>query len=222
LYGSTSPSSSASSTSNNVSPNNSGGLSSPTNTAANWTGMHCANRLLGGFFDCPKFQRNGHTDSISYQFFQSGTGMDSLHLTIFDTSAIAYTHDSITFADTGGHHIDATVVVLDSVVTWNSTRSGTIKSVRIGNVTKTYQLASNDTTTNVQFYLPRSRYPYPISGTLIRNYMVTRTREGSDTTHYTAMQRVVVTFNGTKTPQMTVDGTSSYNLDLLTAQVTHR
>jgi hypothetical protein len=228
FYGGASNSSVTGSFANNVPASSSGGLSSraalnpPTGTTANWIAPNCVFRPLRGFFECPRIIRNGHIDSVSYQLFQTGNTTDSIHFALFDTSAISFTRNSKTFSDTGGLHIDATVILADSLHTWNGTGSGTMHSVRVGDITQIYQLAASDTTSGLQFYVPRSRHPYPIAGTIIRNYMVTRIREGSDTTHRTVTRRVVVTFNGTNAPTMTINGTNTFTVNLDTEDVTSR
>jgi hypothetical protein len=182
----------------------------------------------------------GHMVNVSYQFFDTAgvsqmaydpVTTDSATLTVSDTGAFAFSWFNNSYADTSSHHRHVTLSNLvgdpDTLHIWNGTGSTFDHSVRIGHVSKTYQFTSSDTTINVEILQPRRVHPYPISGTIIRNYDMTRTRVKSDTSSDTSTvtktvhstRRVVVTFNGTVNVPMTV-GSDSYMLNLDTHEVT--
>jgi hypothetical protein len=213
-----------------VGPGVSAAIAPPTSAAAMWINPSCAvsSSLV---YTCPPLTRRGHTLSVSYEFrdqlgvLQSAydaTTTASIAFTVNDTGATLYTWNQNSYADTSGRHRQATVSNLvghpDTLHIWNGTGSTTMRSVRSGQITKAYSLSSNDTTTNVKIRQPRTLNPYPLSGTIIRNYSVTRTRMASDTVTRSATRRVVVTFNGTASVPMQV-GTESYLLNLDTRRV---
>jgi hypothetical protein len=190
---------------------------------ADGLGPHTINGIIRRGFWCSPFSwGGGYTDSVTYQVFKTDTTTDSVEFAVVDTGAVAYTWNSRTFADTVGHHRNATLILEngDTVHVWNSIGNSSIKTILAGpNVTRTYTLASNDTTTGLTFYVThRGRHRYPIAGTIIRNYTITRLRQGSDTTQRTTTRRVVVTFDSTGTSQMTINGTA-FTFNLQTPQM---
>ena len=205
----------------------------PTSASAAWISPACAFDLGTHFFDCSlKVAKNGHLFSVTYKLFDSTGAVqqtynkfstDSIQFIVGDTALISYSFNGNTFADTVRKQRSATVSGLkgnpDTVHTWNATGSGSIMSVRSGQITKIYTLLSTDTTTDVRIKQPRGINPYPLSGTIIRNYTITRDRLASDTTHYETTRRVVVTFNGTANVPMMI-GSDSYMLNLDTRIVT--
>lgn len=172
---------------------------------------------LGGF---------GQTDSVTYQVFKTDTTTDSVQFAVNDTAAIGFTWNSITRGDTAGRHRNATLILRngDTVHVWNGVGSGTIKTVvERPNDTTTYMLTSNDTTTNLTFYVAHNgHHRYPMAGTIVRNYTVTLLRQGTDSTHRTTTRRVVVTFDSTATPTMTINGNASFSLNLQSPQSVSR
>lgn len=192
----------------------------PDHVALSWIDPSCTYNSSTQFFVCPIVSKNSHQYTVSYQLFDSlGTvqsaynsvSTDSIHFVVFDTAAVAYTWNYNSYADTVSIHRNATLSNLkgnpDTVHVWNGTGAGAGLSIRQGQITRIYQLTSSDTTTDLTFRQPRLLNPYPLSGTIVRNYTIVRTREGSDTTHLIASRRVVVTFNGTVNVPMTVGGT---------------
>lgn len=200
--------------------------------AAAWISPSCTFDASSGRFSCPPVTKNGQTWSVSYALMDAnGVSQSqydnvttaSINFVVSDTGAVSFTSNGNTFADTVSRHHDRTVSGLagapDTVHTWNGTGTTAITSVRSGQITKVYAMTSVDTTTAVRFKQPRDINPYPLSGTVVRDYTVTRTRFASDTTRRVATRRVVVTFNGTASVPMTI-GADSYVLNLDTHKVT--
>jgi len=207
-------------------------LNVPTHAAATWISSACTYNSTTQYFDCPPVTRLWHTFTVSYGLFDASNVNQSaydnvttasINFIIADTGAVLWTQFGNTFADTSGRHRDATVSNLqgspDTVHIWNGHGTSAIHSVRSGQITKRFVFTSNDTTTDLRFRLPRDINPYPLSGTIVRSYTITRTREASDTTTRTTTRRVVVTFDGTANASMLV-GTDQYILNLDTHRVT--
>lgn len=208
--------------------------------ATHWLHANCAYTPASQDFTCPTISMLGHMLDVSYQFFDTAGApqtaydpvtTDSATLTVSDTGASLYSWFNNSYADTSSHHRTVTLSNLagdpDTLHVWNGTGSTFEHSVRTGHVSKTYLLMSSDTTINVAIRQPRGLHPYPISGTIIRNYDMTRTRIKSDTSADTTTntttrhttRRVVVTFNGTANVPMTV-GSDTYIVNLDTREVT--
>jgi len=177
-------------------------------------------------FVCPTITKGNHTFTASYTVYDgSGTPQSaydsvttaSIMFQWADTGATAWDFNHGTFGDTSSRHHTATVSNLagnpDTTHVWNGTGSGHIHSVRSGQITRIYDYQFSDSTQDLVIRLPHDVNPYPLSGTIIKNYTITRTRQASDTTTRTATRRVVVTFNGTSTATMTI-GDSTYSVDL--------
>ena len=91
--------------------------------------------------------------------------------------------------------------------TWNGVAtSHDTTVVTATNETRTYAGASADTTTNVVVALPRSSNPYPISGQRVRSVTATMSATGRREETRQVTRRAVVTFNGTATVPLTVNG----------------
>lgn len=207
-------------------------LQAPPAAAAAWISPSCTLDPASGRFTCPPVSKNGQTWTTSYALFDANgvnqTKYDkvttaSINFIVSDTGAVSTTSNDNTFADTISRRHNETVSGLagdpDTVHTWNGYGSSSVKIVGVGQITKVYVLASTDTSSNIRFRQPRDINPYPLSGTLVRNYTVTRTRLASDTTTHTASRRVVITFNGTANVPMTV-GADRFVLNLDTRKVT--
>lgn len=203
----------------------------PPRAAAAWISPSCTFDASSGRFTCPAVTKNGQTWTVSYALMDANGAAQSqydnvttasINFIVRDTGAVAFTNNGNSFADTVSRRHDRTVSGLagapDTVHTWSGSGTSAIRSVRSGQITKAYEFSSSDTTTAVRFKQPRDINPYPLSGTVVRNYTVTRTRFASDTTHRITTRRVVVTFNGTANVPMTV-GTDSYTLNLDTHKV---
>jgi hypothetical protein len=196
-----------------------------------WINPDCARSGPHHRFVCPRFPWFGRSVDVDFTFYDA-TGAeqsaydaettDSITFSVSDTGALLFSFNQHSFADTSSHHRNVTLSNLlgdpDTLHIWNGTGSTNVHSVRTGKVNKTYQASSNDTTTDVRIRMPRNENPYPLSGTIVRNYSVTRTREGTDTTTRSTTRRVVVTFNGTALVPMLV-GSETYTLNLDTRRV---
>lgn len=212
-------------------------VNAPVRSAGGWISPLCTFDVASGRFLCPPVSRRNHTYTVSYALFDaSGVAQQSydkvttasINFIVQDTGAVSFSNNGNTFADTSSRYRNATVSGLagdpDTVRTWNGYGSGSVKSVRTGQISKIYELASTDTVDGVRFKQPRDINPYPLSGSIVRNYAVTRTRQASDTTQRSTSRRVVVTFNGTANVPMTITGpdgsTASFTLNLDTHEVT--
>lgn len=84
-------------------------------------------------------------------------------------------------------------------------------------LTRSYDMQASTTITNV--ITPAIRLPdaWPVSGTIARNYTVTRTDATNGTT--TTTRNSIVTFNGTQFVDLVVNG-KAFTLDLATGEVT--
>lgn len=103
---------------------------------------------------------------------------------------------------------------------WNGTGAGSHNSVHSGERgTRTQEMSSNDTTTNVVFALPREENRWPKSGTIVNNMSATITFTGARSETKNISRRAMVTFNGTSVVPLQV-GTKSCTLNLETRQVT--
>jgi hypothetical protein len=211
-----------------------GGASADFNTPRGrvgfWISPSCTFEAGTGRFYCPPVTRGKQTYTANYALFDSnGTTLSeydrditaSANFIVADTGESSYSANGNTFSDTTYRLHNRTVSTLlgDTVHTWYGSGSGSVHSARSGQITRTYVLASVDTASAIRFKQPRDINPYPLSGTFVRNYTVTRTRQASDTTTHTTTRQVVVTFNGTVTVPMTING-DAYLLNLDTHKVT--
>lgn len=207
-------------------------IQAPPRAAAAWISPSCIFDPTTGRFACPPVSKNDQTWTVSYSLMDANGATQSqydnvttaaINFIVSDTGAVAYTSNGNSFADTVSRRHNRTVSGLagtpDTVHTWNGTGTSAIRSVRSGQITKVYEFRSSDTTMAVRFKQPRDINPYPLSGTIVRSYTVSRTRFASDTTTRTASRRLVVTFNGTANVPMTV-GSDNYVLNLDTHKVT--
>jgi len=97
--------------------------------------------------------------------------------------------------------------------TWNGTGEEDQSRVRItaGGNTRSYELSGTLTVEGMIRGVPRTAYPYPLSGTITRDLTieVVNGPRGDETITRT----VVVTFSGTRYPQVSVNG-ETFELDL--------
>lgn len=206
-------------------------VGAPPPAAAAWISPSCTFDAGTGRFACPPLSKGGQTYTASYALLDANNVPQasynkvttaSINFIVTDSGAVSFSSNGNTFSDTTLRRHDRTVSGLagdpDTVHVWNGTGTGSVHSTRTGQISRTYVLASSDTTTGVAFRQPRDINPYPLRGTLVKNYTVTRTREASDTTTHTTTRRVVVTFNGTANVPMSVGGVS-YTLNLDTHKV---
>ncbi|MDX2184671.1 MAG: hypothetical protein SFW08_11885 [Gemmatimonadaceae bacterium] len=205
------------------------------------------NLLAGAFpkFRCGRSQRRGGPGgmlgdrdferTISY-FDAAGTaqtGYDTLTTArivfeVADTGSYSRTRGGSSKSDSSARSRVATLSNLvghpDTLHIWNGVASGYHRSTMTTAAgTRTHEMISSDTTTNLRYRLPRATNRYPVSGTIIRNVSVTRVRTPTDSAGTTVnkTRRVVIEFNGTSTATMTVNG-EVFDLDLDTGEVTPR
>jgi hypothetical protein len=75
---------------------------------------------------------------------------------------------------------------------------------------RTREISGNRTFQDVVHAVPHAENPWPLSGTITRNMTVTVTTEQGTRTH---TREVVITFNGTQYPEMTING-EPFEVDL--------
>jgi len=100
--------------------------------------------------------------------------------------------------------------------TWNGTGSDEHSAVRVldeGSAERTFE--SQTTIEDVVVALPRSENPWPVSGTITRHVEVTVVNGPRG--DLARERTVIVTFNGTQHPTMTVDG-EEFEVDLADRQ----
>lgn len=202
----------------------------PSGGAAAWISPSCTFNSGTGRFNCPPLERGKQTYTVSYALFDAnGTTQSqydkkttaSINFIVADTGEVNFSANQNNFSDTTYRLHNRTVSTLlgDTVHTWYGSGAGSVHSTRTGQITKEYTFASVDTASAIKFRQPRDINPYPLGGTFVKNYTVTRSREASDTTTHTTTRQVVVTFNGTVNVPMTINGTA-YMLNLDTHKVT--
>lgn len=213
-----------------------GGLSAnvsvaPPSGSAVWINPACTFDAGTGRFTCPPVTKRSQIYSASYALFDArGVNQSqydkvttaSINFIVTDSGAVAFSSNGNVFTDTTLRRHNRTISGLagdpDTVRTWNGTGTASVRSTRAGQIAKSYTLAGNDTLTDVRFRQPRDINPYPLSGTLVKNFTVTRARMASDTVSRTTTRRIVVTFNGTVNVPLQI-GANSYILNLDTRKV---
>jgi len=195
--------------------------------AFRWLNNNCTYDSTSLSFVCPPITKGNHTFTASYTIYDAGGTQQSAYDSVTtasimfqwaDTGATSWTFNHGSFGDTSSRHHTATVSNLagnpDTTHIWNGTGTGHIHSVRSGQITRIYDYQFSDSTQNLTIRLPHDVNPYPLSGTIIKNYTITRERQASDTVTRTTTRRVTFTFNGTSTATMTIgDSTYAVNLD---------
>ena len=157
------------------------------------------------FFDANGAVQNGYdaTTTASILFVTTMSGSMSRH---GHTAQFSHEHE-MTLSGLAGAETERV---------WNGSGSGSRTETMTGERgTRTYQVATLDTTNAVRFLLPRSEHPYPASGSIIHRMAATSTFDGingSGTRSFS--RRTVVTFDGTSIASMTVnDRACTLNLD---------
>ncbi|MDQ6738183.1 MAG: hypothetical protein M3Z30_10855 [Gemmatimonadota bacterium] len=202
----------------------------PSGGAATWISPSCVFNAGTGRFNCPPVKKGAQTYTVSYALMDiKGTTQSaynksttaSINFIVADTGATSFSSNGNSFSDTTYRLHNRTVSNLlgDTVHVWNGTGSGSVHSTRSGQILKIYSFVSVDTATGVAFKQPRDINPYPLRGTMAKDYTVVRTREASDTTTHTTTRHVLVTFNGTANVPMVING-ANYTLNLDTHKVT--
>jgi len=106
--------------------------------------------------------------------------------------------------------------------THDGSSAGSDTSSFVGpNVTRTYDEAGTDSIDAVVFNVPRSQFPYPASGMIVRNVVAQATFTNATRTQSTNIdKRVEVDFNGTIVATLKIDG-KTCDLNLLTHRVSN-
>ena len=143
----------------------------------------------------------------------------SIHLVIESTRE--FSRDSWTA--TGTRSRDLWITGLEGVETTrtvNGTGSGTMSRSQHTDSTgtRTYDMTSTSVIEDVVHPVPRTDDAWPLSGTITRN--VTVNIVNGPNGDETKTRTVVITFNGTNLPTMTVDG-ESFEIDLSTRSGRH-
>lgn len=105
----------------------------------------------------------------------------------------------------------------ETQMTWNGTGTGKVTRVRVAEdgTTRNYEMNSTTTLTNVVIPVPRTATSWPRSGTITKRVVVKR----ADGT--TVERTVTITFNGTQTAAVTVNG-ERFDFDLSQRGRPHR
>jgi hypothetical protein len=113
---------------------------------------------------------------------------------------------------------------VDTTITINGALNDTANCVfmaRDSSASREYHLLANGTLVDVVVDKNKRRHPFPLSGTATWMASVDRMKtnsEGTKSSHFEVS--VVVTFNGTRHPNITVNKTFHFQTDLETGQVT--
>jgi hypothetical protein len=143
----------------------------------------------------------------------------SVHLVI--ESSHEFSRDS--WSATGTRLRDLTITGLlgeETTRTVNGTGNSTVSRSRHTDAdgTRTHDMTVVSTWEDVVHPVPRTDDAWPLSGTITRN--VTVNIENGPNGDVTKTRTVVITFNGTNLPEMTVDG-ESFEIDLSTRSGRH-
>jgi hypothetical protein len=132
---------------------------------------------------------------------------------VFSGDVTRSAYDTLTRNFTGGTEVSRT---------HDGNSVGSDTSSFVGpNVTRTYDEAGNDSVEAVTFNVPRSQFPYPASGMIVRNVSAVATFKSATENQTTDItKRVEVDFNGTIIATLKVDG-KTCDLNLLTHRVTN-
>lgn len=96
--------------------------------------------------------------------------------------------------------------------TWNGTSTGSISrsGATVSGVTRTFTMTESETVKNVVRAVDREAHPWPLAGTITRTVHVVAQGPGGERTRDVT---TVLTFDGTATPTLTIDGVA-HVLDL--------
>lgn len=183
-------------------------------------------------FLCPDKTRGPFTLSRSYAYLNaSGAGQSAYNVLTTASANFKWTlSGEITKKNWSGSMSRSRDITLsgllgsNSTVTINGSGSGERQrtvflrdSAGPNGLTRSYDLQASTTISNV--VMPAVQLPdaWPISGTITRNYTLTRTDATNGTT--TTTRNSVVTFNGSQSVTLVVNG-KEFTLDLATGDVT--
>lgn len=189
----------------------------------------CAFQSSTGRFTCPDVTHDGLTLSRSVAFYDStGAVMSAYNDTLTAKANFQVSVNGVRVvtygADTLSRQRNMTATGLlghETSRTWNGTGVRSDGGYRVDSTrTRTYHTTDTTTFANIVVNLPRTTYPYPISGTITRQISGSGSvlRSGTSRT-FTFSRTVTITFNGTRYVPMTV-GTMSFILDLVTGKAT--
>lgn len=145
------------------------------------------------------------TDSVNFQAFRTGT-LEAPARTIWINHARNVTVSGLAGAETER--------------VWNGTglRSDSAR-VTANGATRRTRISSADRIAGVAFAVPRTRNPFPLRGTITHDVNVTSVVSNASGEHTrSAVRHVEITFNGTRTAQMTI-GARTCTLDIPTRAV---
>ena len=196
-------------------------------TASPGQNGQCQPLGTGGGFQCSSMNRDGFTFDRTASFFDvAGNPMDAfvrgetdkIHLVVD-----AYGSRENTFWSASiERHRDFTLEGLTtSLHTAKGTRTELVNRSRdpLEGETRTYSMSGSSIITDVVHRLPRSEYPYPLSGSIAREVHVV-VMEGDEVLGQRDMTAFVI-FNGTQFATMTVNG-ETFQIDLAQRHVQGR
>ena len=182
-----------------------------------------------GRFVCPTVTtQEGLSLDRSFAYFAGGAAQQAYDATATDSINFQWALAGSMSANGATAWVNATrsatvsgLAGTETQRSWSGTGARTDSAVFHGTdsrVRRTKVVASS-AVSNVVFKLPRSTYPYPQSGSITHDVTISSAFDGAaGSTGRTATRHVVVTFDGTRTAQMTV-GTTHCTVDLVTRVV---
>jgi hypothetical protein len=203
----------------------------PTTPSYAWTFSDgCTYSATTGRFTCPAVTSGGLTLNRDYAFFDANNQPQSAYDAATTDSANFHVSvvGTITFSN-GQANVNrdrnftvSGLLGAETSRTWNGTGSRNDNGSRNGTdgTVRSYQTADALTVSQVVVDLPRSTYPWPMSGTITRHITGTASVSRNGVTKSFSVDRTVtITFNGSQTATVTVNG-NTYTLDLSTGVAT--
>ncbi len=181
--------------------------------------------FAGGHFTCPPVNRNGLVINRTVTFTPGPAYDPSLTTEIHVVASVSGDVTHGPWSANVARNRDFVISGLAGTETTrivNGTGSETISRSRVTmlNETRSYDLTGSSVVDNVVVPVRAEGVdPWPLSGTITRTYTVTRT--SGDNSGGTLTRTVVVTFNGTSTPDATVNG-EPFTIDLANRTAMHR
>lgn len=189
----------------------------------------CTFDVSTGRFTCPDVSHDGLTLSRSVAFYDAnGAAMSAYNDTLTASAnfqvAVHGVRVATYGADTLSRQRDMTATGLlghETSRTWNGTGIRADAGYRVDSTrTRTYHTTDTTTFASIVVDLPRTQYPFPMSGTITRKIAGSGSVQRSTVTRtFTFSRTVTITFNGTRYVPMTV-GTKNFVLDLVTGKAT--
>jgi hypothetical protein len=200
---------------------------SPVPANASWA-SGCTLNPSTGRFDCPPVLTNGLTLGRSFAFYDANgnlmTSFDSTTASVNVMIVETGVRPSATGADTVNRNRNLTASGLlghNTTRIWDGTGARTDGSFWSDSVaTRSSHTQDNTTFSSIVVTLPRTRNPWPTSGSISRQAHTAGTvNRGGVMRTFTVTKSVTITFNGTEFVPMTI-GNVSYTLDLATGKAT--